>query len=58
MHLNGKIVKISGEEKKLKEMGNCTEDLCFEIILDPRDWSAPTPGQYVCITIIFKDLLL
>ena len=43
-----KFVKMSFEEKNMKEMGKWTEDIdmILKKKMDPRGWSAPTPGQY------------
>ena len=43
-----KIVQMSFQRKKMQEMGKWTENMILKI-MDPRDWSAPTPGQYTCI---------
>ena len=45
----GKIVKMSFERQILQEMGKWTEGGNSENKLDPRGWSARTPGQYTCL---------
>ena len=45
MHLKRKFVKMSFEEKNMKEMGKWTEDILL-LKMDPMGWSAPTLGQY------------
>ena len=56
MHLNGKTVKMIFEGKTCRKWANEPKIHDSEKIWIPGGQSAPAPGQYMCITLIFKDV--